>query len=281
MSNSTTSSSSTTSSNGAEESSMVYQKMFHGIEMATRALEDVRKRVKEYDEKYIGVGSKAEKASVYLAGTFEKIGDSIGDLGRVVDSLKQGPNLEFPIRAMARAVAAVHGAYTQLVEKAHQYDETFKLSESIFTAVTYPKEQAISALTSVATYAANVAELLNAQLHGISDALRVQLVTVASSQLERALPTAVKADEMFHLSENASHGAALVLSTAKDLNSKFGFSSYWGMATNQAQFLDSKITGGRITPTISTAYSTGWNMITSVQAKYEEKKKEIGSKKSK
>lgn len=240
-----------------------------GMEMARNALEEVKKKLAEFDTSHA-----SEKASQYLSTALEKVQAALAELGHVTEQLKSGP-AEIPVKAITNALASASAAFTQLQEKAKQYDEEYKLSSRVSAVVAHPQEQASAALATIAAYAAHASDTANAQLQGVSHGLRAKLTDAASAGLDKALPQAVKADEMFHVSERAAATKALLVQTAKDLEEKFGISGYLSQARDQAQNLDQKWLGGRVAPALISAYKMGLSMVGTVQEKYEEKKKEM------
>jgi phage gpG-like protein len=204
----------------------------------------------------------------------EKAQAALADLGQITDSLKSGP-AEVPVKAITNALTQVTSAFNHLLDLAHQYDDTYKLSTHVSGILTHPREEVNAALATIAAYASHAADSANAQLKGVSDGLRAKIAQTASTGLDRALPQAVKADELFHVSERAAATKALLLQTMRDLDEKFGLSVYLQNAAGRAQTLDQKITGGRLAPALTAAYDMGWAMVGSVQEKYEDKKKEL------
>lgn len=240
-----------------------------GMEMARNALEEVKKKLAEFDTSHA-----SEKASQYLSTALEKVQAALAELGHVTEQLKSGP-AEIPVKAITNALASASAAFTQLQEKAKQYDEEYKLSSRVSAVVASPKEQASAALATIAAYAAHASDTANAQLQGVSHGLRAKLTDAASAGLDKALPQAVKADEMFHVSERAAATKALLVQTAKDLEEKFGIYGYLQDAKDKAQSLDQKLTGGRVTPALVAAYQKGLSMVGAVQQLYEDKRTEM------
>lgn len=247
---------------GAQDSSFLEQY----LDLIRGSLEEVKKKLAEYDADH----KVSEKASQYFATALDKAHAALAELRRVTEQVKSNPK-DLSVWAATNALTSASAALQQLSETAKQYDETFKLSSRVSTIVLIPKEQAFAAVASIGAYIAHVSDTANAQLQGVSHGLRAKLAEVASAGLERALPQAVKADEMLHFSEAAAKTKELILVTTKDLDQKFGILNIINQAAGQAQSWDQKLTGGRL----GSAYSLGWAMVGSVQEKYEEKKKEM------
>jgi hypothetical protein len=229
--------------------------MLHGIDTARSALEDTRKKLMEYDSQYIGV---SEKAGVYLSTALDMGHVALSDLGQIAETIKAGP-AELPVKAIATGIARVNTAFTQLGDVAKQYDEKFGLSTHVSSVVAQPKEQATAALATIAAYSAAAASAASAQLQGVSDGLRATLVAIAS-----------KAGD-----SGVSSGGLSLIERVKELDEKFGLSGYLGAATAPAQSLDQKVTGGRVSQAIVSAYNMGWNMVGAVQSTIQDKRRKL------
>jgi hypothetical protein len=78
-----------------------------------------------------------------------------------------------------------------------------------------------------------------------------------------------------HASEVAAATGNVLSNTMKELDEKFGIFGYFGFARGKAQELDQKVTGGKISPAIISAYNMGLVAAGHVHDRYEETKREL------
>lgn len=245
----------------------IYQQLSYWIDHARSALEDIKKVLVDYDAR----NQATEKASEHLGGAMARVNSALGDLSQAVTSFKDGAS-EVPVKALSTTIARVSGAFAHLLETAHKYDEQFQLSTKVASVISGPKDRAITAITYVAGHSAAAAAAANAQLQGVSDGLRARLTNVALSGIDLALPAAVKVDDRLHVAEKANAVGNVIAQRAKDLDDRFGLSGYVEAAVERAENLDQRVTGGRVTPAILSAYQAGLRAVGYVQGRYEDLK---------
>lgn len=264
----------------------MYQHIAHGIEVAQEKLTELQTNLKEFDAAH-PTSTPTEKATVYFSAVMEKTQTALKDLGTAAQSLK-GSASEIPIKALSTTFAKVNAAFAELRETAKSYDDKYGLSSTVTAAITAPREQAGVAIATASSYAAQAANTATAQLQGVSDGIRLRLVSHAECGLQKALPVAVSLDEKHHLKERAADAATVmtqkakeldekyaVLETLKGLDARYSLSGYLTAALGGAKGLDQKVTGGRVEPAVLSAYDLGLKMAGYMQDKYEAAKKEM------
>jgi len=226
-----------------------YTGMIHGIELARNSLKEVLKRVSDYDAQFVGVG---EKAGPYVKSAVDVGQTALDELARIVESLKSGTT-EIPIKALSLALARFNAAFTHLMDVATEYDTKYALKTRLSTVVAHPGEQATAAVATVGAYAAAAAASVNAQLQGVADALN---------------STKTKCLEV-----RPADVGAIIVEKAKELDERFGLSGMLTQyAVTPAQSLDQKVTGGKVSQAVISAYTAGWNMVYKFQEKLQSKK---------
>eukprot|EP00993_Chasmostoma_nieuportense_P002233 NODE_3047_length_1040_cov_40.527930_g2905_i0.p1 GENE.NODE_3047_length_1040_cov_40.527930_g2905_i0~~NODE_3047_length_1040_cov_40.527930_g2905_i0.p1 ORF type:complete len:291 (+),score=84.69 NODE_3047_length_1040_cov_40.527930_g2905_i0:8-880(+) len=263
----------------------IFQQITTGIERARVALEEVAGKLTDFDSAH----QAKETAAGYLSGAMNSTRQALAELSKTAQTLG-GDATEIPVKAFTNALAQASTTFTKITEAAQKYDEQHQLSTTVASVIAAPKDQASLAIATVAGYVAAAAAAANAQLQGVSDGLRVNLLpmlaSAAQSGLDKTLPAAAKADETLQISQRAEAASKAVcqkakdlderyqvLTRAKELDERFGLSGYVGVAVGSAQTLDQKLTGGKVSPSILAAYGMGLEMAGYVRERFEEAKR--------
>merc|ERR1712216_956245 len=90
---------------------------------ARSALDDLKAKVKDYDEQY----KASETASGHLSGVIAKAQSAFDELATTASTLKD-KTVEIPTKALSRTIAAANSSLEKISEVAATYDDKFKLS---------------------------------------------------------------------------------------------------------------------------------------------------------
>jgi len=146
------------------------------IARATRALEEVRSKVYEYDAQC----KASETAASYLGGPIQKAQKAFDDLAATTKSLKDR-TVQIPTKAFSRALDAANSALEQMTDLASKYDEKFQVSSKVQTAVSIPQEKCRTALTEVSNLATSASTAAHAQLQDASHGISSRVAAIANS----------------------------------------------------------------------------------------------------
>lgn len=241
----------------AESHEEEISRLSSAIAMARGSLDEMQKKVGEYDAKY----KASETASAYLLPPIERARAAIDSLSKTAVILKD-KTAEIPTKALSSALSSAGAALDQVKEVATKYDEKFGLSSTVISCVTVPRDRCMNALGEASHYTASVAAAANAQLQGVNDGIRARALSVASTTVSAVLSTAAGIDQRFGIENKAVDAGTYATDKAKAIDDKLHLSSIAAQGLERAQSLDSRVTGGKVTPVVLSAYTTGLQMAT-------------------
>jgi len=245
------------------------------------ALEEVRAKVSEYDEQY----KASETAAAYLGAPIQKAQSAFDDLAATATSLKD-KTVEIPTKALSRALTAANVALEHMTEVANKYDEKFGVRSKVRTVVSVPQEKCMTALVEVSNLAASVSAAANAQLQGVNHGICSRAASIASSGAGLVFSTAAALDDRFDIESKAINAGTAVVGKAQQLDERYNVKESMGSLANKglerARGLDSRVTGGRVTPVVLSAFESGLAMAAGgfsfVQSGYESAKQQRQAK---
>jgi phage shock protein A len=232
------------------------------IATAKAAVDEVQKKLKEYDESH----KVTETASAFLMAPINTARASLEILGNTAALIKD-KSVEIPTKALSSALANVHAALAQITELAKTYDQKFALSSTVVACVTVPRDKAASALADASHYTASVAAAANAHLQGVNDGIRQRAISLASSSASLVFNAAAGLDHRFGIESRAVAMGTSVANTLQPIDARLhivenaSLVATKGLAT--AGSIDSVVTGGRVTPIVTSAYEAGLALATS------------------
>lgn len=231
------------------------------VARAKVALEEVKAKVLEYDSQY----KASETASGYLLPPIQKAQAAFDELTATASSLKD-KTVEFPTKALSRTLSAANGALEQIADLSRQYDEKFQLSATVQKAVSVPREKCQQALVEVSNRAASVSASANAQLQGVNHGICSRVVGLAATGAGVLFSTAAALENRYDIETKAVGAGTKVLGKASEYDEKYSVRERVGSLTTatlgKAQGLDSRVTGGKLTPVVLSAYEKGLAMAT-------------------
>jgi len=230
------------------------------IARARGALEEVKTKVKDYDAQY----KASETASAHLGGAIAKAQSAFDELASVATALKD-KTVEIPTKALTRTIAAANSSLEKISEVASTYDDKFKLSSTVKAAVDVPRAKCAEALSEVSNRAAAVSAAANAKLQGINDGLRARALSIASVGANMGanmlFNTAAAIQGRYAIEEKAASAGTTVSGKAIEIDEKYNVKDKAGALVTgvleKAGALDGKVTGGKLTPWVLSAYESG------------------------
>lgn len=226
------------------------------IARAREALEEVKTKVKDYDAQY----KASETASAHLGGAISKAQSAFDELASVATALKD-KTVEIPTKAFTRTIAAANSSLEKISEVASTYDDKFKLSSTVKGAVDVPRKKCADALSEVSNRAAAVSAAANAKLQGVNDGLRARALSIASVGANMLFNTAAAIQGRYAIEEKAASAGTTVSGKATEIDEKYSVKDKAGAlmtgVLEKAGALDGKVTGGKLTPVVLSAYESG------------------------
>ncbi len=190
---------------------------------------------------------------------------SLEILGNTAALLKD-KSVEIPTKALASALSNANAALAHITDLAKAYDQKFALSSTVVACVTVPRDKAVTALGEASHYTASVAAAANAHLQGVNDGIRERAISLATSSASLVFAAAVGLDQRFGIESRAVAAGSAVASTAQTLDARLHIvenaSSLATKGLATAQGVDSVVTGGRVTPIVTSAYQAGLALAT-------------------
>lgn len=233
--------------------------MSTAIATAKSSLEEAQKKIAEYDAQ----SKVPETASAFLKTAVQKAHDTLNDLGATADVLKEkSAEVSTEVRETLLAkMNAASAALEQVTTLAAKYAEEHQLSSTVVGAAEGPLRQSATALAEAAA---------DARARATS-----QVGAITSSGLNFLLSSAVALDDSLGIENKAINGAGSValagsaaLARAKTL-------------LEEAHGLDSKVTGGKLTPVVSSlldkadkGYSTAATGLANLHDEYQSAKRQ-------
>jgi len=244
---------------------------------ARSALDDLKAKVKDYDEQY----KASETASGHLSGVIAKAQSAFDELATTASTLKD-KTVEIPTKALSRTIAAANSSLEKISEVAATYDDKFKLSSTVQKAVSIPRTAASSALTEVANRSAALSASAHAQLQGVNDGICSRAVEIATGGAGMIFSTAAALEDRYSIEEKATNAGTKAKDKALEIDEKYNVKEKAGaLATGvltRAEAIDSKVTGGKLTGVALTAYEKGlelaWGGLAYAQGGYEAAKQQ-------
>jgi ABC-type transporter Mla subunit MlaD len=226
------------------------------VARATRALQEMQAKVRECDAEC----KASETAADYLGSAIEKTQKAFDDLAAVAKSLKDR-TVEIPIKAFSRSLDAANSALEQMTEVASKYDEKFRVTGKVRAAVSVPHEKCKTALAEVSSLATSASTAANVQLHDMSEGIFSQATALANSSASLVFRAAAALDDRFDVEGKALSAGNAALDKVQELDMRYhvkeNISPLASKGLEKARGLDSKATGGRVTPMLLSAVEAG------------------------
>jgi len=169
-----------------------------------------------------------------------------------------GKTVAIPTQALSATIAAAHSSIERISELAARFDERFRLSSSVHKAVSIPREKCSAALSEVSQCAAALSAAANAQLQSVQQGICSRAVAIANVGANMLFSTAAALDGRFAIEATAISTGAKVVDRASRFDEKYNVKDkVSALATGvilRAGNFDEKVTGGRLTTVVVTAY---------------------------
>jgi hypothetical protein len=226
------------------------------IDRATRAFEEMQAKVREYDTQC----KASETAAAYLGSSMQTTHKAFDDLAAAAKSLKDR-TVEIPAKVLRQSLKAANQALEQMTELANKYDEKFQVASRVRKAVSVPQERCKTALAEASSLAASASTAATAQLQDVSQGILSQAAALANSSASFVFCTAAALDNRFNIEGKALSAGNAVLGKAQQLDERYRLKEnvcpLACKSLERARVLDSKATGGRMTPMLLSAVDTG------------------------
>jgi len=250
------------------------------VSRVKESIGELQKKLAEFDAAETSQQVK-ESASSYLDPAVEKAKASLEEIVSKVKIITDTAQ-DIPVRALSNAYASLGQALEQVKNLAKSYDEKYQVQAKVLVYVTPAQEKCMEALAQISEITADASAQANAQLQGVNDGIRNKVTQLTLDTTSFLVATAAGLDAKYNIGGRTVEAAKginekyKVEDKAKELDEKYHLQQKAQQALEKGQELDSRFTGGRVSPLVQLAYEKGLDMVEYLTNDFQTKKLSLG-----